>query len=156
MKKAKNNPKEKKGSGASQYRWALTVFCMAVTLSAALSLASESMLDGAGVVAALLILAAFILLGIVFDVLSFLIYGLILEHFKAVEVNYVILLISGAGIAVVAQLGDLIASLIKREHGVKDYGSLLPGHGGIMDRFDSVLAVSTVLMIICILCPPFT
>ena len=70
MKKAKNNPKEKKGSGASQYRWALTVFCMAVTLSAALSLASESMLDGAGVVVAVLILAAFILLGIVFDVLG--------------------------------------------------------------------------------------
>ena len=68
MKKAKHNQKEKKG--ASQYRWALTVFCMAVTLSAVLSLASESMLDGAGVVVALLILAAFIVLGIVFDILG--------------------------------------------------------------------------------------
>jgi len=68
LKKAKHNQKEKKG--ASQYRWALTVFCMAVTLSAVLSLASESMLDGAGVVVALLILAAFIVLGIVFDILG--------------------------------------------------------------------------------------
>ena len=70
MKKAKQNPKDKKGGAPSQYRWAFTVFGMAMVLSAALSLASESMLDGAGVVVALLILAAFIGLGIVFDILG--------------------------------------------------------------------------------------
>ena len=70
MKKAKHSPKEKKGGGTSRYRWALTVFGMAVVLSAALSLASESMLEGAGVVIALLILTAFIGLGIVFDILG--------------------------------------------------------------------------------------
>ena len=70
MKKAKQNPKDKKGGGSSRYRWAFTVFCMAVIVSAALSLASESMLDGAGIVVALLILAAFIGLGIVFDILG--------------------------------------------------------------------------------------
>ena len=69
MKKTKKS-KDKKGGAAAQYRWALTVFCMAVTLSAALSLASESMLEGAGVVVALLILAMFILLGILFDVVG--------------------------------------------------------------------------------------
>ena len=67
MKKSKN-PKAKKET--SQYRWATTVFLLAVALSAALSLASESMLSGAGVVAALLILGAFIALGIVFDILG--------------------------------------------------------------------------------------
>ena len=67
MKKTKN-PKAKKET--SQYRWATTVFLLAVALSAALSLASESMLSGAGVVAALLILGAFIALGIVFDILG--------------------------------------------------------------------------------------
>ena len=54
-----------------------------------------------------------------------------------------------------SQLGDLIASLIKREYGVKDYGRIFPGHGGVMDRFDSVLAVSTVLLILSIVLPPF-
>ena len=65
----KKNPKtEKRGEKASQHRWVVTVFCMAVTLSAALSLASESVLGNAGLVVALFILLAFILLGIVFDI----------------------------------------------------------------------------------------
>ena len=71
-------------------------------------------------------------------------------------VNYIVLGLCGAILSIVSQLGDLIASSIKREYGVKDYGKILPGHGGLMDRFDSVLAVSTILLIICILFPPFT
>ena len=94
--------------------------------------------------------------GIVLTIAASLLYGHLLHIFSAVNVNYLILAIAGLILSVVGQLGDLIASLIKREHGVKDYGSILPGHGGIMDRFDSVLAVSSVLMIICLVCPPFT
>lgn len=41
--------------------------------------------------------------------------------------------------ALISQVGDLAASAIKRNHGIKDYGTLIPGHGGILDRFDSVL-----------------
>ena len=62
--------KQQKGKAPSPYRWALTVFLMAVVLSAVLSLASESMLEGAGVTAALLMLAVFIGLGILFDIIG--------------------------------------------------------------------------------------
>ena len=61
---------QKKSGPSAPYRWAVTAFLMAVALSAVLSLASESMLDGAGVVVAVLILVAFIGLGIVFDVIG--------------------------------------------------------------------------------------
>ncbi len=49
---------------------------------------------------------------------------------------------------VVAQIGDLSFSLIKREFGIKDYGHLFLAHGGVLDRFDSVLFVAPVIEII--------
>lgn len=45
----------------------------------------------------------------------------------------------GASGSIISQIGDLAASAIKRNHNIKDYGKLIPGHGGIMDRFDSVI-----------------
>ena len=53
-------------------------------------------------------------------------------------VTWVFAFISGIG-AMISQIGDLAASAIKRNHEIKDYGHLIPGHGGIMDRFDSVI-----------------
>ena len=41
--------------------------------------------------------------------------------------------------ALISQVGDLAASAIKRNHNIKDYGHLIPGHGGILDRFDSMI-----------------
>jgi phosphatidate cytidylyltransferase len=47
--------------------------------------------------------------------------------------------------SIVGQIGDLAASAIKREHQVKDYGHLIPGHGGILDRFDSILTIAPII-----------
>ena len=57
-----------------------------------------------------------------------------------ISVIYLLMLITFIG-SIIAQLGDLLASGIKRDHNIKDYGNLIPGHGGIMDRFDSVIFV---------------
>ena len=51
---------------------------------------------------------------------------------------FILAVVGGAG-SVISQVGDLAASAIKRNHEIKDYGKLIPGHGGIMDRFDSVI-----------------
>ena len=58
--------------------------------------------------------------------------------------------ICGAG-GIISQIGDLAASAIKRNHDVKDYGRLIPGHGGILDRFDSVIFTAPVIYYLAVL-----
>lgn len=87
--------------------------------------------------------------GILFCMISFVLFGIVMQFGKwHFTVHYPLLLLSGLLCSVVSQVGDLITSLIKREHGVKDYGKIFPGHGGVLDRFDSVLAISPVLLIL--------
>lgn len=54
--------------------------------------------------------------------------------------------LGGVG-ALVSMVGDLAASAVKRDHNIKDYGKLIPGHGGIMDRFDSVIVTAPIIFI---------
>ena len=70
--------------------------------------------------------------------------------FDGQNMVWICALICGAG-AVISQIGDLAASGIKRNHGIKDYGKLIPGHGGVMDRFDSVLFTAPLIYYLAIL-----
>ena len=61
------------------------------------------------------------------------------RYFTAVERPEIISAVSSAAASLISMAGDLAASGIKRDRGIKDYGRLIPGHGGILDRFDSML-----------------
>ena len=87
--------------------------------------------------------------GIVFCILSMMLYGWIVSRIEpSLDANVAVFAVAGLLISIVSQIGDLCMSLIKRTYGIKDYGKLFPGHGGMLDRFDSVIAVSAVLLVI--------
>ncbi|MBP5445115.1 MAG: phosphatidate cytidylyltransferase [Acholeplasmatales bacterium] len=65
---------------------------------------------------------------------------------KALEITLIIILT--LFVSFIGQVGDLVASKFKRDNGIKDYGKIFPGHGGVMDRFDSSLFISIFLVII--------
>lgn len=84
--------------------------------------------------------------GIAFCILTTIIMGLLFKELifgmifhDAIELNYLSLIIIGIGGSLLSILGDLSFSVIKRAYSVKDYGDVIPGHGGILDRFDSVI-----------------
>lgn len=74
------------------------------------------------------------------------IYGLVLYKIGIYgsEVMGIFALIGGIG-SVVSQIGDLAASAIKRDHDIKDYSHIIPGHGGIMDRMDSIIVTAPII-----------
>ncbi|NLZ45482.1 MAG: phosphatidate cytidylyltransferase [Clostridiales bacterium] len=85
--------------------------------------------------------------GTITNGLIFLILALVYNKIDGVEFNYIYLFILGMACSIIGLLGDLTASLIKRQYNIKDYGNIMPGHGGIMDRFDSVLFVAPFMAI---------
>lgn len=66
------------------------------------------------------------------------------------SIVWIIAFICGVG-AVMSMVGDLAASAIKRNHNIKDYGKLIPGHGGIMDRFDSMIVTAPMIYFLSVL-----
>ncbi len=86
--------------------------------------------------------------GIVAAVLSMGIYAAILENIFNVPCNLPALLVTGLLCSILGPVGDIATSAIKREYNVKDYGNLIPGHGGVLDRFDSVLLTAPAVFLI--------
>ena len=77
--------------------------------------------------------------GILGAVAGMLIYGLIIQFGFRLNVSYGYALVYAILGALISVFGDLCLSTIKRQVGIKDFGSLMPGHGGVLDRFDSVI-----------------
>ena len=77
--------------------------------------------------------------GLVGGVVVAILYGVVFHFFTDVTVNYYFLAVYGILGAVISEFGDLSFSYIKRTRKIKDFGTLLPGHGGVLDRFDSVI-----------------
>lgn len=93
--------------------------------------------------------------GILSGTACLLIYGLILRRFARLEASLPVLALYGLVGSAVTELGDLSFSLIKRQYDIKDYGHLLPGHGGMLDRFDSMAFAAPTLLLLAGLIPPF-
>jgi len=83
--------------------------------------------------------------GIVICTLVMYIYGLAINTYYSIDISTIHYIILGIIVSIFGQIGDLSASAIKRSTTIKDFGNIMPGHGGIIDRFDSILFVAPIV-----------
>ena len=91
--------------------------------------------------------------GLLGSVLCMMVYAVILHLGFRFRVNYGLAALYGLAGAMVGVVGDLCFSAVKRQTGIKDYGNLIPGHGGVLDRFDSLVTVGPLMEALLVLIP---
>ena len=89
--------------------------------------------------------------GIIGAALIGVLYGLAINYWGDAGADVLSYAVIGAAGGAISQIGDLAASAIKRYHNIKDYGKLIPGHGGILDRFDSVIFTAPIIYYLAIM-----
>jgi phosphatidate cytidylyltransferase len=90
--------------------------------------------------------------GVFTAVLAMVIYAVVL-HFNNFQVNFVNAMLYGILGSAAGVFGDLCFSVVKRQTGIKDYGNIIPGHGGILDRFDSMTVIAPITEVLLIILP---
>ena len=90
--------------------------------------------------------------GVVGAGIIFVLFGIVVNNVFAgfmcgLRFNLLLLFVLGLIAAVVSEIGDLVASSIKRQYDIKDFGNILPGHGGILDRCDSIILVAPTIFL---------
>lgn len=93
--------------------------------------------------------------GIIGCIIATLVFCLVGSIGFDLEPNYGRAIVLGFGASIVSQLGDLSASCIKRQFSIKDYGKIFPGHGGVMDRLDSLFFVAPFVYYMLLIFPIF-
>jgi len=86
-------------------------------------------------------------------IVGMLIYTMILDWPLKFDVSYGLALLYGVVGSAAGTFGDLCFSVIKRQTGIKDYGNLIPGHGGVLDRFDSLVMVAPLMEALLLVLP---
>lgn len=93
--------------------------------------------------------------GILGVIITYIVITVIANKFFNFNMNIIVSLISAIIVSIVGQFGDLFASLIKRYCNIKDFGKIMPGHGGVLDRTDSILFIAPIVYTIIQLCNMF-
>lgn len=91
--------------------------------------------------------------GVLGAIAGVVVYCLVLQRYFGFQVNWICVPFYGILGSLGAVFGDLCFSVVKRQTGIKDYGNLIPGHGGILDRFDSMIVVAPLTELLILLVP---